>query len=135
MADPKPGVFAIFKRAFKDFMEDDCMTSAAALSYYTVFSLPAILMLLMLVISSVMDPSDVQGGLESQLQGLMGPGAGGEVRTILQESEHPVVVYFDHRWHCRAHLRRHGGIGPAAGGTQPRVGCGADLKQAASRLF
>jgi membrane protein len=70
-------------------MEDDCMTSAAALSYYTVFSLPAILMLIMLVVSSVMDPNDVRGGLESQLEGLMGPSAGGEVRTILQETERP----------------------------------------------
>jgi membrane protein len=89
MVDSKPGVFGIFKQGFKDFMEDDCMTSAAALSYYTVFSLPAILMLLMLLVSSVMDPTDVQGGLESQLQSLMGPSAGGEVRTILRETERP----------------------------------------------
>ena len=89
MAHSRPGLLGIFKQGFKDFMEDDCMTSAAALSYYTVFSLPAILMLLMLVVSSVMDPNDVRGGLESQLQGLMGPSAGGEVRTILQETERP----------------------------------------------
>src|SRR4029453_18661989 len=89
MVDSKPGVFGIFKQGFKDFMEDDCMTSAAALSYYTVFSLPAILMLLMLVVSSVMDPNDVKGGLEPQLQSLMGPNAGGEVRNILRETEQP----------------------------------------------
>ena len=89
MANAKPGLTGIFKQSFKDFMEDDCMTSAAALSYYTVFSLPAILMLIMLLVSSVMDPSDVRGGLESQLEALMGPSAGGEVRTILQEAEQP----------------------------------------------
>jgi len=89
MVTPKTGVLGVFKQAFKDFMEDDCLTSAAALSYYTVFSLPAILMLIMLLVSSVMDPTDVQGGLESQLESLMGPSAGGEVRTILQESERP----------------------------------------------
>ncbi|HEX7337592.1 MAG TPA: YihY/virulence factor BrkB family protein [Gemmatimonadales bacterium] len=89
MADFKPGLLGMFQQSFKEFMEDDCMTSAAALSYYTVFSLPAILMLLMLVVSSVMDPNDVRGGLESQLQALMGPSAGGEVRTILREAERP----------------------------------------------
>ncbi len=89
MGNTRPGLIGIFKQSFKDFMEDDCMTSAAALSYYTVFSLPAILMLIMLVVSSVMDPNDVRGGLESQLEGLMGPSAGGEVRTILQETERP----------------------------------------------
>jgi membrane protein len=89
MATEKAGLFGIFKHSFKEFMDDDCMTSAAALSYYTVFSLPAILMLLMLVVSAFMDPSDVQGGLESQLRSLMGPSAGGEVRTMIQESERP----------------------------------------------
>ena len=89
MVDSKPGLLGIFKHGFKEFMDDDCMTSAAALSYYTVFSLPAILMLLMLVVSAVMDPSDVQGGLESKLGSLMGQGAGGEVRTMIQQSERP----------------------------------------------
>jgi membrane protein len=89
MVNPKIGLLGILKQSFKDFTKDDCMTSAAALSYYTVFSLPAILMLIMLLVSSVMDPNDVRGGLESQLEGLMGPSAGGEVRTILQNAERP----------------------------------------------
>ena len=89
VANPKTGLLGIFKQSFRDFTKDDCLTSAAALSYYTVFSLPAILMLLMLIVSSVMDPGDVQGGLESQLQSLMGPSAGGQVRTILQQAERP----------------------------------------------
>lgn len=89
MVDSQPGLLGIFKQSFKDFMKDDCMTSAAALSYYTVFSLPAILMLIMLLISAVMDPTDVRGGLESQLESLMGPTAGDQVRTILQKTERP----------------------------------------------
>ena len=89
MAKTKTGLLGIFKQSFRDFMKDDCVTSAAALSYYTIFSLPAILMLIMLLVSSVMDPTDVRGGLESQLESLMGPSAGGEVRTILQETERP----------------------------------------------
>ena len=89
MANTKTGLLGIFKRSFRDFMRDDCMTSAAALSYYTVFSLPAVLMLIMLLVSSVMDPADVRGGLESQMETLMGPSAGGEIRTILQQTERP----------------------------------------------
>jgi membrane protein len=89
MADAKPGLLAVLQQSLRDFLKDDCMTSAAALSYYTVFSLPAILMLIMVLVSSIMDPADVRGGLESQLQSLMGPSAGGEVRTILQETERP----------------------------------------------
>ncbi len=89
VANPRTGLLEILKQSFRDFTKDDCLTSAAALSYYTVFSLPAVLLLIMLLISSVMDPSDVQGGLEAQLRSLMGPGAGGQIRTILQEAERP----------------------------------------------
>jgi membrane protein len=89
MVNSKTGLLGIVRQSLQDFMDDDCMTSAAALSYYTVFSLPAILILIMLLVSSVMDPTDVRGGLESQLESLMGPSAGGEVRTILQETERP----------------------------------------------
>ncbi|HEX5963504.1 MAG TPA: YihY/virulence factor BrkB family protein [Gemmatimonadales bacterium] len=89
MENSRTGLLGILKQSIRDFMKDDCMTSAAALSYYTVFSLPAILMLIMLLVSSVMDPTDVRGGLESQLEALMGPSAGAEVRTILQKTERP----------------------------------------------
>jgi membrane protein len=64
------------------------MDAAAALSYYTIFSLPAILVLILMLVSAVMNPSDVRGGLEGQLQGLMGPTAGEQVRTIIQQAEH-----------------------------------------------
>jgi membrane protein len=87
MAKEQTGVIGLLKKSFSDFMADDCMDSAAALSYYTVFSLPAILVLLLMLVSSVMDPNDVRGGLESQMQNLMGPTAGEQVRTIIAESE------------------------------------------------
>ena len=89
MAKGRMGLLGLVKKSFSDFLEDDCMDSAAALSYYTIFSLPATLVLLLLLLSTVLDPQDVQGKLESQIQGLMGPSAGGEVRTILQEAERP----------------------------------------------
>ena len=87
MATSRTGIFGLFKKSVSDFIADDCMDSAAALSYYTIFSLPAILVLLLLLVSSVMDPNDVRGGLESQMQSLMGPNAGEQVRTIIEKSE------------------------------------------------
>ena len=38
--DRKPGVLALIKQSASDFMKDDCMSAAAALSYYTIFSFP-----------------------------------------------------------------------------------------------
>jgi membrane protein len=87
MANSRAGVFGLLKKSASDFIADDCMDSAAALSYYTIFSLPAILVLLMLLVSAVMNANDVRGGLESQMQSLMGPGAGEQVRTIIQQAD------------------------------------------------
>jgi membrane protein len=87
MAKTRPGVTGLIKETVKDFLEDDCMDSAAALSYYTIFSLPALLVLMLTIISAVMNPSDVRGGLEGQLQNLMGPSAGEQIRTIIQQAD------------------------------------------------
>jgi membrane protein len=87
MATGLGGLFGILKESGKDFLDDDCMDSAAALSYYTIFSLPAILVLILMLVGTVMNPSDVRGGFEGQLQSLMGPSAGEQVRTIIQQAE------------------------------------------------
>ena len=89
MGTRRGGVLGLIKRSFRDFMDDDCMSAAAALSYYTVFSLPAVVVRLLLVLGAVMDPSDVRGGVERQLETLMGPAAGESVRGVLQHAERP----------------------------------------------
>jgi membrane protein len=87
MSNTPPSVTGLLKQTVKDFLKDDCMDSAAALSYYTIFSLPAILVLILTLIGAVMNPSDVRGGVEGQLQALMGPSAGEQIRTIIQQAE------------------------------------------------
>ena len=82
-------MFALLKHAFRDFFDDKCTRLAAALSYYTVFSLPPLLVLLLLVLGAVMDPQDVRGLLEGQLGSLLGPAGSNEVREMLQNAEQP----------------------------------------------
>lgn len=87
MPRAKPPLLGLIKQSLSDFIKDDCMDAAAALSYYTIFSLPAILVLILMLVSAVMNPSDVRGGLEGQLQALMGASAGEQIRTIIQQAE------------------------------------------------
>ena len=82
-------MWQVLKSSVQEFMEDDCTTMAAALSYYTVFSLPPLLMLILLLVGAVMDPQDVQGSLEGNLQSVMGPKAGQTVRTIVEHAQLP----------------------------------------------
>jgi membrane protein len=87
MAKARMGIIGVIKETVRDFLEDDCMDAAAALSYYTIFSLPAILVLILMLVGTIMNPSDVRGGFEGQLQTLMGPSAGDQVRTIIRQAE------------------------------------------------
>ena len=82
-------MWELLKTSVREFIDDDCTTMAAALSYYTVFSLPPLLVLILLLVGAVMDPQDVQGSLEGNLQGLMGPRAGETIRTILEHAQLP----------------------------------------------
>lgn len=57
----------IAKRTFSEFGNDDCPRLAAALSYYVVFSLPPLLVLILMVAGIFLSPDQVQGFIESQL--------------------------------------------------------------------
>ena len=93
------GVFGVLKGAAKDFSEDECPLRAAALAYYTVFAMPPLLVLLIMIAGLVLDPQDVQRAMETQFAGLVGsegakgihemiasadqPGSGNIVKTVL----------------------------------------------------
>ncbi|MEO6056034.1 MAG: YihY/virulence factor BrkB family protein [Gemmatimonadales bacterium] len=79
----------LLKDSGKDFIDDECPTQAAALSYYTIFSLPPLLLLLLLILGSVLDPRDIQGQLETQIGALMGPSASQHIRGILEQAHQP----------------------------------------------
>jgi membrane protein len=81
--------FALVRDSGKDFVEDDCQTQAAALSYYTIFSLPPLLVLILMILGALVDPQDIRGQLETQMSALMGPSATAQIRTILQQAHAP----------------------------------------------
>ncbi|HEX2208568.1 MAG TPA: YihY/virulence factor BrkB family protein [Longimicrobium sp.] len=83
------GMAGLLKDTFKDFSDDECPVRAAALSYYIVFSLPPLLILILLIASAVFDPAEVQRALTEQMGGFMGPQGAQEIGTIMQEAERP----------------------------------------------
>lgn len=83
------GTFHILRESVEDFLEDGCPTMAASLSYYTVFSLPPLLILVLLAVGAVMDPGDVRGALEEQIRMVLGPVGTDEVRTIIENAQRP----------------------------------------------
>ena len=89
MATQNGGVMQLLKDTFKGFSEDDAPTMAAALSYYTVFSLPPLLVLLLTLLGAVLDPQDIQGTIEAQMREAMGAQGANQVHTILANADRP----------------------------------------------
>lgn len=82
-------IVGIVRDTFKDFSDDNCARMAAALSYYTVFSLPALLLLILAIIGFFIDPGDAQGRFMDQVVGLVGPQGGEAMRTMVEQANHP----------------------------------------------
>ena len=69
--------------ALQKFFSDGLSSAAAALSYSTVFSLPALLTLLLLIVGFFTDPNAVQSALVAQVRSLIGPAGAEQVGAIL----------------------------------------------------
>jgi len=81
--------FGIAKETFKDFSDDRCPQMAAALSYYTVFSLPPLLLLILAIVGFFVDPTDAQGRFMDQIAGLVGPQGADAMRTMVEQANQP----------------------------------------------
>ncbi|MEX0702343.1 MAG: YihY/virulence factor BrkB family protein [Planctomycetales bacterium] len=82
MTDPRQK--NILSATFSEFSEDDCLTMAAALAYYTAFSLPPLLLLIVTVAGWIWSPDAVTGQIEEQVGGVIGQGGWQQVETMMR---------------------------------------------------
>src|SRR5690348_5329710 len=59
---------------------------AASLSFYTFFSLPALLSLLLTLVGQLTDPTQLRDAIVGQVGGLIGKAGAEQVTTIIQHS-------------------------------------------------
>jgi membrane protein len=83
------GIFELLKKSAKDFMDDHCPRMAAALAYYTIFSLPPLLILILMLVGLIWDPQAIERALEGQFAQMVGPQAAEEIHTIIQNANRP----------------------------------------------
>ena len=82
-------MLTILKRAFRDFNDDECPVRAAALAYYTVFALPPLLVLLLMLAGALWDPQDVQRAMESQFASLVGEDGASAIHGMIESADKP----------------------------------------------
>jgi len=78
------GVLNILKTAWGEFGKDECGVRAAALSYYTVFAMPPILILIVTLVGRIWDPAQVQSALETQFAGIVGQGGAQQIHQMIE---------------------------------------------------
>lgn len=76
----------LLTKTLSDFVDDGCQTMAAALAYYTAFSLPPLLVLLLVILGSTMDPQDIQNAIEGQVRTMMGARGAAQVGELLRQA-------------------------------------------------
>lgn len=79
-------VFSLLKETFQDWKEDKASRLAAALSYYTIFSIAPLLLVAITVVGFVMDPGDVKGELYAQVRDLVGREGADMVQTMVDNA-------------------------------------------------
>ena len=69
---------------FKKFQENDPVVYAAAIAFFTVFSLPSMLIVIVKGIGSFVSKDELQQNIALQIEGLIGPASAEEIVKIIE---------------------------------------------------
>ncbi|UII30279.1 YihY/virulence factor BrkB family protein [Fulvivirga ulvae] len=79
-------IWKILKQTGVEFFKDDPMGYSASIAFYTIFSMPAILIITVTIAGSAYEQQAVQGGLMEQIEALIGPQSAEEAKRILENA-------------------------------------------------
>jgi membrane protein len=79
----------LLKRTFKEWNEDNAPRLAAALAYYTIFSLAPVLVIVVAVAGLAFGAEEVRGALVEQMRGMLGDSGGELVLGMLEAASKP----------------------------------------------
>lgn len=78
--------WVLLKKTTQDFFKHDAFGLSAGIAFYTIFSLPAILIFTVMIGSSLFDQENVEETLLNQIDGLLGPESVKTVEGILRNA-------------------------------------------------
>jgi membrane protein len=81
--------FDLLKTTLSDFSNDRCPQMAAALSYYTVFALPPLLILILALVGVFVDPQDLHGRIVAEMRALVGTEGARLISGIITDANRP----------------------------------------------
>lgn len=82
-------IWRLLKETFKEWQDDKASRLAAALSYYTIFSLAPLLIITIAIAGAVFGDDAARGEIVRQIQGLVGKDGAEVIQTALQNAQKP----------------------------------------------
>ncbi|KUF43182.1 YihY/virulence factor BrkB family protein [Myroides marinus] len=74
----------LFKQSVLDFLDDNAMKFSAALSYYTIFALPPLMLLIISASGFLFEEKEVANFFYDQLKDMVGPNTTSEVQRAME---------------------------------------------------
>ena len=82
-------IYVLLKASVSNWVEDFAPSMGAALSYYTVFSIAPLLVIVIAVAALVFGQSEAQTAILDQISGLVGPEGASAIKSMLASAQKP----------------------------------------------
>src|SRR4028119_1834233 len=79
-------VFGFMKEVFPNFSDDKVLKFSASLSYYTVFSIAPILIIIITIFVNAFGMAAVEGKIFGQINGLVGSEAAAQIQAMISNT-------------------------------------------------
>ncbi|AHM58905.1 ribonuclease bn [Flammeovirgaceae bacterium 311] len=76
----------LIKETYTEWNNDEPWRQSAVVAYYAIFSLPALLIIVITIAGSIFGEAAVQGELSSEIGNMIGPDAASEVETMISNA-------------------------------------------------
>jgi membrane protein len=78
--------WTLIKRTWSEFSDDDCPMMSAALAYYTAFSLPSVLLIVLYITGSLWGRAAVENQIQQRIAAAVGPGVASMVQGMVRSA-------------------------------------------------
>lgn len=82
-------ILPILKQVVAEFSQDNCMQLAAALAYYSIFSLAPLLIIVIAVVGFIWGDEAARGSLQGQISGMVGSDTASMLQTMVANASKP----------------------------------------------
>ena len=82
-------IIDVLRSTYKLYSEHDTGTLSAALSYYMIFSIAPVIIIVITLVSEFLGPHAVQGEVKDQLQGFLGQQGAMQIENVIKAAYNP----------------------------------------------